>query len=157
MYDVQTQVSDLFGATHIQEYKHWKTGDDWIDLTYELSKLRQQKLQEPYGVFAKSIGTVLGVQAIQRGIIKPKFLLFCGVPLDFIIANFSQCKEVLKTCNIPTVLIHNEDDVIGSAQKLKQYLGDELASKVVVTPGNTHDYEDYTLLKHELTKLKAVA
>lgn len=155
IYDVKDQFADMFDSIYVQDYRHWETGEGWIDLEHELSVLKEQtqNLQEPYGIFAKSIGTVLAVQAVRQGVLKPDFLLFCGVPLNFIIENNFQFFNELKACSLPTTLVHNEHDVVGSAADLKRYLGDELGSKVIVTAGNTHNYEDYALLRAEVNQL----
>jgi hypothetical protein len=98
------------------------------------------------------------VQAITRGIIKPKFLLFCGLPLGYIEQDYPQFAEELAKINLPITVVHNDHDVVGSAIDTLKCLGEEVTGrtnfKFITTPGDTHDYENYDLLRTELMALK---
>ncbi len=161
IHEVRAHLGDLADSTYLQEYEHWSTGEEWINLSHELEVLKVAKLAEPYAVFAKSIGSVLTVQAIEGGIIKPKFLLFCGLPLGYIVQDYPQFGEELAKINLPTTVIHNEHDVVGGAAETLAYLGSAVTDrpnfKFITTPGDTHDYENYDLLHTELAHLEGRA
>ncbi len=158
IYEAENELKPLFGKTYVQDYKHWETGAENIDLTLELEVLKHQipKLGK-YGVFTKSIGIVLAVKAIEQGIINPAFMLFCGIPLGYILADYPQFASVIATKHIPITIIHNDNDPVGSSAEVKVYLNSVLANhpnfKFIETKGTAHDYEDYNLLRTELKEL----
>lgn len=153
-FKIEANLKDLFGSTHIQDYQHWATGQEWIDLPHELETLKATKPSGKYGVFAKSIGTVLTVQAIQQGIIAPKFLLLCGIPLGYIVKDFPEFGKILASYNIPTVIIQNDEDPVGSSKEVHEYLNNYPKNHAfTTTKGTTHGYEDYELLRQQLDKL----
>jgi hypothetical protein len=149
-----------YEKTYVQMYKHWQTGDELIDLPHELPILGEAAKQlDEYGVFAKSIGMVLIVQALEQGLISPKFLMLCGVPLGYIVESYPQFGEVLAKANIPVTILHNDHDKVGSYQEVMEYFGDTFANsphiRIIETEGNTHDYEDYPLITSELAMLQS--
>lgn len=157
IYEARGHLADQFDDTYIQDYRHWTSGDEWIDLPHELEVLAHQNFASDYGVFAKSIGTVLTTLALEQNILAPKFLLFCGLPLGYIEKDYPQFASVLAASNLPLVIVHNTNDTVGSAEAVREYLKVPLAETdytFIETPGDTHDYEDYKLLIQQLTELK---
>lgn len=152
--NAEAQLKDMFSDVYVQQYQHWQTGQEWIDLLHELEALRNSNQTGDYGVIAKSIGTVLAVQAIKNGIIKPRFLLLLGLPLDYINKDYSQFGQALLDTNLPTVIIQNDNDPVGSAHDVQAYLPELLKQSLITTKGQTHDYEDYELLREQLTLLQ---
>jgi hypothetical protein len=160
IYQAKEQFADLFESFYVQDYRHWQTGESWIDLTHELAVLRAAAPQfaAEYGVFAKSIGTVLAIQAIQQSIIKPKWLLFCGVPMDYVSHDYPQFAAAAAATQLPLTVIHNEHDKVGEAAAVAAYINPAFVGRqdfrFIKTPGDTHNYEDYNLLRAELTRLR---
>jgi hypothetical protein len=152
------KIGGLFAKVHVLDYRHWEGGEKWIDLDHELSQLEKLKLPNTLGIFAKSIGTVLAMQAIGKSIIKPKFLLLLGIPLSFIKDEFPEFGAILAKTDIPTTIIHNFNDPVGSSDEVQEFLGKSISTmtncRFVVNTGDTHNYEDYTQLKNELTRLQ---
>jgi hypothetical protein len=152
------KIGGLFAKVHVLNYRHWDNGDKLIDLPLELSNLAQQEFHDPQAVFAKSIGTVLAMQAIKKSIIKPKFLLLLGIPLGFIRDEFPEFGTILSKTDIPTTIIHNFNDPVGSSDEVQEFLAKSISTmtncRFVVNTGDTHNYEDYTQLKKELTRLQ---
>lgn len=160
--DAEARIKDKFDTTYIQQYQHWSTGNEWIDLDYEAPILGEAAGGlGMYGVFAKSIGTVLTVQAMGQGYIRPKFLLLCGIPLNFIIEHYPEFKDVLAGTGLPLTIIHNSHDKVGTSQAVQEYFGEAFADlenyRYIETPGNTHDYENYVLINTELDRLRGLA
>lgn len=153
-HEAEAKLKDMFEATYIQEYKHWETGKEWIDLPHELEVLKGSNQTGEYGVVAKSIGTVLTVQAITQSIIKPKFLLLLGLPLGYITKDYPEFGQALVDINLPTVIIQNDNDPVGTAQDAQAYLPETLKQCLITTIGQTHDYEDYPLLREQLANLQ---
>lgn len=152
--EVEAKIKDLFESTYLQAYRHWETGQEWIDLPHELETLNSQAPTGDYGVFAKSIGTVLAVRAIKQGIIAPKFLLLCGLPLGYIVKDYPEFGSELASTGVPTVIIQNNQDPVGSVQDTQAYLADFGDFNLIITQGETHDYEDYSLLREQLQTLQ---
>jgi hypothetical protein len=156
----QQQFSDLFNDSYVQSYRHWTSGDDWIDLDYEL-KVLQQAENNPgaaSGIFAKSIGTVLAVQATAQHIVQPDWLLLCGLPYGYIIKSYPEFARVLAATELPVTVVHNRHDPVGEAQAVKSYLAESFSGRdnysFIETAGDTHDYEDFELLRAQLTTLR---
>lgn len=158
IYEAREQLRGDFDSAYVQGYAHWTNGDEWIDLPHELSVLEavSKDFETDYGVFAKSIGTVLATQALERALIKPKFLLLCGLPLGYIDDSYPRMASVLAASQLPITAIHNRHDTVGTAEAAKSYLS-SLAERdtfrFIETPGDTHDYEDYDLLREQLKAL----
>jgi pimeloyl-ACP methyl ester carboxylesterase len=160
IYEARQHFADLFDDLYVQDYRHWEIGGDWIDLAHELEALQAKAagFDAKYGVFAKSIGTVLAVQALAQGIIKPDWVLFCGIPFGYVDRLYPQFAVELAKCRLPTTIIHNEHDTVGDADAVDAYLKVAFAGRkdyrFIKTPGETHDYEDYELLRAQLTALR---
>lgn len=155
--EAKAELASQFDQVQVQDYAHWHTGSQWIDLNHELGVLKRTVAGQtgPYGVFAKSIGTVLAMQAAQKGFFQPGFALLMGIPLDYIISDYPQFKDVLTRLTCPVSIVHNTNDKVGTAQAVAEYLGKDLVDAVRWhTPeANNHDYEDYELLRAELDAL----
>lgn len=160
--EARAEFSGLFGGFYIQNYRHWGTGEQWIDLNYELETLERsaKNIKGEYGIFAKSIGTVLTAKALKVGILSPRFLLLVGLPMDYITSNYPGFAQVIFDAGVATSVIHNQFDKVGSAQEASEFMAKKFIERgdyqFITTPGDTHDYEDYDLLRSELNRLKTL-
>lgn len=158
--EARDKLGKNFERFEIINYLHWDSGEQWIDLDSELSKLTElpNGLGE-YGMFAKSIGTVLAARAIEQQILSPKFLLLCGLPMGYINDKYRSFANVISRANIPTSIIQNDQDPVGSSQEVLDYLGNSFERhpnfSFKVTHANSHEYLEYMLLEEELTRLGA--
>ena len=86
IFDIDSRVSSAFKNTYVQDYSHWKKDNSEIDLKFELSQLKKVNKYglNPYIIFAKSIGTILSLKAINENILKPTACLFVGFPMAVI-------------------------------------------------------------------------
>lgn len=162
IHEVHTQISQRFDKTYVQEYAHWDSGAEWIDLNHEQGVLIDAvEGMEPYGIFAKSIGTLLSVRTAAQDNITPRFMLLSGLPLEAIRTVYPDFGKALRDLKIPITIIHNELDTVGSGKAVKEYLdpfmSDNDLIRFIETPGDTHDYLDYELIVRELTMLNSVA
>ena|SRR5579862_5552148 len=77
IHGVEDGFKNLFGTTIVHEYKHWETGEDFIDLEAELERVGRSSLAiQPYCIFAKSVGTVLTIKGIHQKMLHPRACLF---------------------------------------------------------------------------------
>jgi len=145
----------VFSEGDILFYDHWENGGKWISLEKENKKLKELvKGQSNYNIFAKSIGTILTLKGIDDGYLKPKKIVFCGVPYQAGLKENLPINEYLKTLTIPVIFIQNEFDPAGSYEDLEEILRNNPPKnyQLVKIPNNsTHDYEDYESLK-KITK-----
>lgn len=142
-YDVKLQVEDLFEHVYIQEYRHWKTGNQLIDIEYEEVAAGHKTAElKPYTVFAKSIGTALTLKAIADGVLTPERCVFVGLPITSIAEMQLPLKEWLAKVTVPITVIQNSQDPYGSYADVVRYLKNTDCI-VIENPGDTHDYTDY--------------
>jgi hypothetical protein len=162
IHEVDAEVASMFESTYLQDYKHWQNGDKNIDLDHELTVLESasESFGADYGVFAKSIGTVFVAKALEASIIKPKFLVLCGLPLGSIERDFPQFAAVIAHADIPVTVINNTDDPVGTASAARDLMRETTRIlkdyRFIETPGDTHNYTDYDLIKTELTRFNNV-
>lgn len=154
IHTMSEELAGPFREVIEHDYKHWDTGESFTDINYEIAEIAQ-KVQglEPFVVFAKSIGTVVAMRAMAEGLINPSSCVFLGVPLNVIKEMNVPFAEWLKETNTPIYFVQNEYDPLGSAEELRMFLPENInASKVVVLPGNTHDYTDTQNMSAVLSK-----
>jgi len=139
---------DNFSNGQILYYDHWKSGKKMIDWKKELKKLTELiEDKEDYFVFAKSMGTVLSLKAINDGVFSPKKAIFCGLPYG--LSKKKGAEKVLAELSVPTIFVQNEFDPVCGYEKLKQILekNEPEDYRLVKNRGNhTHGYEDYEQL-----------
>lgn len=159
IHELEAQVSGGFDSTYTQDYHHWQTGEQQIDFAHELRELRDHlPFQRNYGVVAKSIGCVLTAQAIEQDILRPRFVLFLGLPLGYITDRYRQFGDVIARQHVPLHLIQNLHDPVGNSDDAKAYLegciGTGPRYQFTETAGDTHEYTDYTTIRRALQDLR---
>lgn len=155
--EVAREVKGTFETIRVVYYQHWETGEKTIDFDIEDKNLIKitQGLGE-YVIFAKSAGTILSLRGITEGILKPVKNVFCGFPLKFGRSLNQNVDEWLPKLRIPTVVIQNTEDPVMTYKEMSEYM-ESVNQKIrtVETGGNTHDYEDYEVIKMELSAVVA--
>lgn len=146
-----------FDAMHVQNYDHWDTGAAFIDFDAELEKLRANVAEDGedtrYVVFAKSIGAILALLAIQRKIIVPQRCTFFGMPLKIVEEQntFAGDWSPLASLSAPALAFHNEHDPTAEyAFTFATLTEHNPAIEVVTTPGDTHEYMEFALYEAKL-------
>lgn len=141
---------DSFSTGDILYYDHWQNGEKWINLQKESEKLAELvKGKKDYFVFAKSIGSILGLKNIYEGTLNPKKMVICGLPYRAGKEEFNEIDDCLKTLIVPIIFIQNEFDPVYSYKELKDILNNNSPAdyQLINNPGNnTHDYEDFEQL-----------
>lgn len=160
IYQARDQFPDLFDSFYVQNYHHWSTEGAVTEFAIELSTLEQRMpiLEGPFGVFAKSIGTVVLAEALKQEDFRfePQFMLLCGIPVPFIRENkFHDFRNVLAGTRVPTTIVQNQFDTVAHAAEVSEFIApaftDRSEYRFVVDQDNaTHDYVNYPLLRREL-------
>lgn len=141
---------DWFDVVYVQNYNHWSTGEQRIDFDSEIEKIDitvtdNQDEEGDWYVFAKSVGSLLALEAYKEGAIEPEKTVFFGMPLDMAAKDiYAKDWSSLKEFIVPSIAFHNKKDPTTShdftVAKLKDY-GSEFT--IVSTEGDTHDYLDF--------------
>jgi hypothetical protein len=142
---VEAALRDMFGAGQILEYTHWDDPDtSTIDLEQELGRLPAVVgARRDWILFAKSAGVMLGLMAVQRGLLSPEAAVLVGTPMTW--ARNYQVDLATWIASLPgyTLYIQQEADPTGSAAELDAALSDCQSCRydLVVVPGDNHDYD----------------
>ena len=151
IYDVADALEPLADQRVVHEYAHWSDENISLDVEAELAAIADeaQNLAE-YVVFAKSIGIVLTVEGMSRGLLAPQACVFAGLPLDTAVSERGEAfVRQLAEVSCPMVFVQNSHDPLGSYYALKQYLerAGVAQSMTIELPGDTHHYGDIDTLK----------
>jgi len=138
------------GASTIPyEYHHWKSGDDFIDIEYELTALQHSNLlTNEYILIAKSKGAVLALQGIHTGVLHPSRCVLLGLPLNVIHEHSIPVQSWLSLAAATATFIQNEHDPLGSYDAVQSYLIEAGVPEahIIASPGDTHDYLDFATI-----------
>jgi len=149
---VEKTLEPLFEDTYVQQYEHWKTGDEIIDLDYELGGLEERARDfGEYMIFAKSVGIALTLRGVYEGKTYPVKCVFTGTPVEWSREHNFDIDKWMENYSVPSIFIQNENDPAYSFENLKKFLKEKNVQnyKLLKTDGNTHDYEDLEFLGKE--------
>lgn len=154
--DVERSLSDLFNNSYLQYYKHWQTGDEYIDLEHEQNVLNKniKKFEDQnYIVFAKSIGTVLTAKSIKENVISPDKCIFVGTPISWAREKHMNPDSAFAEFSTQTLFIQHTNDPICSSAELKKVINNwKLKNfKFEELDGDSHHYPEINKIK-EFTK-----
>jgi hypothetical protein len=156
---VAAHYQDHFDFVFLQNYDHWDRGEANINLETELEKLAAQvgtiSAEVPVTIYAKSIGSILALLAIDKKVVSPKNCAFFGMPLDYAGPNiFNEKWSVLKNYQVETVAFHNDEDSTASYEVTKSILADYVGDNFnfVTTKGTDHVYLDFAVYDSYLIK-----
>lgn len=151
--NVEFQIKNLFEKTRIYYYRHWKTGEEIIDIEYETKKLAEYlKNKKEYFILAKSIGTALAIKNIKEKRIFPKKCIFLGMPILWCRKHNIDLDSWIEDYSTSTLFIQNNHDPAIEANELKIYLEKKRIKnyQFIELEGNTHDYDNINQLKEFL-------
>jgi hypothetical protein len=141
--DVAKVLQPRFSSVHFLDYRHWSNGGA-TDIEYEITAATKlAEGMEEYIIVAKSIGTVIAMLGIGRGLLHPQRCVFMGLPLGAVRRIPDVVPYVAKLP--PTTFVQNEHDPLAAATEVATFIdihGNKDAS-IVITPGETHDYINF--------------
>ncbi len=136
-----------FDSVFFPHYDHWSSGAAHIDLEVEMRKVNETVTGAGQGgwyIFAKSIGSVLALRAIERGIISPAKCVFFGMPLNIMAAKYGENWSYLSSFKVPALAFHNDQDPTADYRFTAEKLREFSPNTVLQTDrGDTHDYLDF--------------
>jgi hypothetical protein len=144
-----------FDMTFYPHYDHWNVEGESIDMEIELQKVKETVTgageADGWYVFAKSIGSVLALLAIKRGIISLEKCVFFGMPLKIAETEVTKEWAYLSSLTLPVLAFHNDHDPVADYKFTAQKLA-ELAPTITLRTlsGDTHDYADFAAYADEI-------
>ncbi len=138
-----------FDSVWMAEYAHWGSDEKWINLAQEEERLRNHVINLPADtavyIFAKSIGSILAVNAIAHRTVVPAGCAFFGMPLDYAVPEVWQDDpKPLAALTAPTVIFHNDADPTASYKITSDTLTMHVRhATFIATHDATHDYLDF--------------
>lgn len=153
--EVAEALGSLFNAVEIQNYDHWKTGEELIELETELAKLvASTSNQSEFWIFGKSAGTLLTLKGVYEGRIKPSGCIFTGLPINWARHHNFSIDKYLEGYSVPTLFIQQTSDPSFGFAELKELLDKKQVKgyKTLEVPGDNHHYQDVAHIKLEAEK-----
>jgi hypothetical protein len=153
---------DSFDVTCFVHYDHWETGEKNINFDIEVEKIAETvngaATEGEWYVFAKSIGSILTLKAVDAGAINPAQCVFFGMPLEIVADSVMKDGwSLLSTFDIDSLAFHNDNDPTANClytqEKLAAFAPDITLN---ILSGDTHDYlhfESYKDTIHSFLKL----
>lgn len=132
-------------SAYVHVYKHWVSGESFIDSEHELMFLEKSGLLSgEYFIVAKSMGVILALKGMNEKLLQPVSGIYLGFPLSIVEHEDLPINEWLKKIEGDFHFIQNEDDPFGSYAAVKQYLETAGISAESITSwsGDSHDYPD---------------
>jgi hypothetical protein len=144
-----------FDVSLMQEYAHWENGKAELDMEAELESLRKMMTgmnpDVEWYIFAKSIGSVLALKAIEQGILTPKKCVFFGMSLNIAAELYGEEFSYLTAFNRPALAFHNDADPVADYAYVSAKLAEFAPTITLKTlSGNTHDYLDFAMCESDV-------
>lgn len=137
-----------FDMVFYPHYDHWNTGEKNIDIEVELQKIKETVQgtgeHDDWYIFAKSIGSVLALMAVEQGMLSPERCVFFGMPLAIAERDAAKDWSYLRDFSVPAFAFHNDHDPIADQSFTAEKLA-EFAPTITLRTlkGDTHDYGDF--------------
>lgn len=150
IHEVGDVLSSDFEKSIVHDYEHWDGRGEFIDFDLELSRLSTvTDGLSPYVVFAKSVGSILTLKAINLGLLSPTKCVYAGLPIVLAEEDGIPLQDLLKNNPVPTKFIQNTHDPLASYSRLTEYLKTAAVMdyQTVELEGDTHSYNDLDQIK----------
>lgn len=139
--DIKKELEKL-GEINIVRWPHWTTGKSqkgWIEK--EAKKLKNRVGNESVAIIAKSMGTLVAMEASKMNVRVEK-LIICGVPIaDFREGDESRFSVIKRFSAEKVVVFQNEEDPFAKPKEVKSLLTKYNPDiRVAKKPRNDHHY-----------------
>lgn len=153
---VGSEVGDLFDQTLVHDYRHWSDGIDMVDIPYELEAIKKEvERLGDFVVFAKSVGSLMGLMLLADGSLRPTACVFAGLAIKLAEEDGIDVGGLLSKVSVPITFIQNTNDPVASFEKMKELVTNSGVpdARFVETPGDDHSYDDLGLIRDLLRGL----
>ena len=151
--EVERVLREDFVLTWILKYNNWESHTVVLDPEKECQKLIEKANEfGEYSIFAKSVGTLLCMKAVNEGKLHPAKCMFVGTAIKWGREQGWSVDEWVKGFSVPTLYVQKTDDPIMGFEDLRlalEKLG-VMNCKLVEISGSSHHYEKVYELKRML-------
>ncbi len=130
-------------SVHMQQYDHWDTGAEFVDVFREVQKLNAtaKVITGEYAIVAKSIGSFIAMEAIVSRTISPTQCVFFGVPFSILEKELSDSLPIIaQYTETKTLIFQNNGDPITPFSKIRNVFSGIKSISCVELVDNTHNY-----------------
>jgi hypothetical protein len=154
--DVEKEFKKEFPNTEVIYYEHWKTGEEYIDMDKEVSKFLKavDSCNEQYIIFAKSIGTIVLLNSIEKLKNKPKEVVMVGVSYLLALKMGYSFKNLKKKADFKINIYQKKYDPAGSLEKVEDISGDLVKVNEYECKGEENDNHHYGNMEYLLELVK---
>ncbi len=154
--EVNKEFEKEFLNTEIIYYTHWNLDRKEIDLNLETKKLVEKinYSDEEYLVFAKSIGTIVFFNAIDKIRRKPLGVLMIGVPRELGLSMGVDFKDLRDKVDYRIDIYQKELDPFANLNTLIDVSGDSVCVYKYECIGEENDNHHYSNMKYLLELIK---
>ena len=153
--EVSTAIGSLFDSSIVHEYTHWTDPSHKFSFENEIDRIRRIDLADAsVFLFAKSIGCLLSLVAVDEGVIDPEAAILVGFPLSLARQNDFPVEDQLYRFKVKTLFIQNTADPASSAEELSKLLEAHMQAnyKLVELPRDDHHYPDMAGMRTEISR-----
>ena len=134
----------------VHEWRHWKEGGT-LSESYEIQKIIDEIGNSKVNIIAKSVGTRITMNLIDKVVNNIEKIILCGIPTKFEGAGIRDLytKGLKSVPPAKILVIQNSGDPFSPYIVVNEVIHSiEASIKVIEKPANTHDYpyfEDFEL------------
>jgi len=154
--EVEKEFNKEFPNTTIIYYDHWDSDVKNINLERETSKFIDMvhECEEEYLVFAKSMGSVVFYNSIEKLTRKPNGVLMVGVPYQLAIEMGLDMNNLKEKTDFKVNIYQKESDPFGKLEGIRKIEGGTVKVKEYICTGEDNDNHHYTNTKYLLKLMK---
>ena len=157
--EVEREFKKEFPKTEILHYEHWNTGKKETNIEKETETFLNSvnTFNEEYCVFAKSIGTVIFLNSIDRLKKKPKGVLMVGLAYHLAEMKGYDFKLLKEKADFKINIFQKELDPAGFLKEIKKLSGNMVEVKEYECVNEEKDNHHYVNTKYLLELMKEVS
>jgi len=154
--EVEGEFRKEFQDTTVLYYDHWSSGSKNIDLKKESSKLIEMinGCKGEYLVFAKSIGTIVFYNIVEKLVRKPNAVLIVGVPYDLASKMGFDMKKLKGQVDFKINVYQKKLDPFGNLEKVKDMEGGMIRVNEYICTNEDDDNHHYANPNYLLELMK---
>lgn len=155
---VEGEFRKEFQDTTVLYYDHWDSNSNNIDIEKESSKLVKMinEYKGEYLIFAKSIGTIVFYNIVEKLKRKPKGVLMVGVPYDLASEMGFDMGKLKDNVEFDINIYQKKFDPFGNLEKIKSVEGGKVKVYEYVCTDEDDDNHHYSNSSYLLKLIKTL-